>query len=72
MWTMQGESVDSGTAVPGKRKILDIFLIKFFAYFFISQTVQKLKKTLAILKVEKQKKIWAYSYFQLSRGNVFP
>ena len=29
-----GESVDSGTVVLRKRKILDFFLIKFFRYFF--------------------------------------
>ena len=71
-----GESVDSGAVVPGKRKILDFFLIKNFAYFFFLISLAKLfrsfKKTLANLNVEKQKKIWAYSYFQLSRGNVFP
>ena len=37
----QGESVDSGTVVPGKRKILDFFLIKLFAYFFFLISLAK-------------------------------
>ena len=36
-----GESVDSGTVVPGKRKIFDFFLMKLFAYFFFLISLAK-------------------------------
>ena len=71
-----GESVDSSTVVPGKRKILDFFLIKLFAYFFflisLAKHFRSLKKTLASLNVEKQKKYGPILIFNCPGETFFP